>query len=210
MKPLKLALFFVIPFLIALADSSMEATDISKTAISIPNVEIADHDEKLFMNSDGILLHNELPFSGFLIKKNSDGVLIEKIGYLNGSQAGDMLGFYENGAKKFIRPYLNGEKHGIHLGWYEDGTLRFLYQFENGLSEGNHKEWYEDGSIMQDFNFKDGKPFGSQKVWRKDGKIRGNYVVRENGRRYGLMGIKRCTKIDGEDERLDPYVGEIL
>ena len=41
-------------------------------------------------------------------------------------------------------------------------------------------------------------------MWRPDGKYRANYVVRENGRSYGLTGLKRCKKIDGKNEVIDP------
>ena len=40
-----------------------------------------------------------------------------------------------------------------------------------------------------------------------DGKYRSNYVITENGRKYGLVGLKRCKKIDGETENIDPYTG---
>ena len=52
--------------------------------------------------------------------------------------------------------------------------------------------------LMQDRNYVNGKAMGAQKVWRKDGKIRANFVIRENGKKYGLMGMKRCTKIDAK------------
>ena len=78
------------------------------------------------------------------------------------------------------------------------------------MSQGTHKTWYRDGSLSSELNFKDGHEFGAQKVWRQDGKLKSNYVVRENGRRYGNLGLKRCKKLDGEDETIDPYRGVVL
>ena len=82
------------------------------------------------------------------------------------------------------------------------------YHFKNGMNVGNHKEWYQDGSPLQDRNYANGQPMGSQKVWRRDGKIRANFVIRENGKKYGLMGMKRCTKIDTKKQTLEPYKGK--
>ena len=71
---------------------------------------------------------------------------------------------------------------------------------------GKHIQWYDSGQIYSEINYLNGKPFGSTKVWRKDGKLRSNFVIRENGRRYGLAGIKRCTKIDTEKQIIEPYI----
>ena len=60
--------------------------------------------------------------------------------------------------------------------------------------------------MFSEINYLKGKPFGLTRVWRKDGKLRSNFVIRENGRRYGLAGIKRCTKIDTKKQILEPYL----
>ena len=83
---------------------------------------------------------------------------------------------------------------------------KFEYFFIKGLSEETHYQWYENGQLYSEINYLNGKPFGSTKIWRKDGKLRSNFVIRENGRRYGLAGIKRCTKINIKEEIIDPYL----
>ncbi len=65
---------------------------------------------------------------------------------------------------------------------------------------------YQIKKLTSEINYLNGKPFGSTKIWRKDGKLRSNFVIRENGRRYGLAGIKRCTKINIKEEIIDPYL----
>jgi len=153
------------------------------------------------------LLFEGTKYSGFIEQVNAIGELLELKSYYNGFLEGDMIGYYSSGIKRSFRPYRKGKKHGEHFGYYEDGSKQFHYLFENGKSEGNHLEWFKDGAVFKDLNYKNGRPFGSQKVWRSDGKIRSNYVIRENGKRYGLMGIKRCTKLDTEEEKFDPYKG---
>jgi|TARA_B110000503_G_scaffold4019_1_gene5294 antitoxin component YwqK of YwqJK toxin-antitoxin module len=174
---------------------------------NIPNIEIYKIDSTVKRDSKGKLRYNNELFSGYLVQKNATGQLLVKTGFVEGLEEGDMLGFYPNGDKRYIRPYVHGEKHGTHQGWYPSGQLQFQYHFEMGLSVGNHRDWFPDGSPLQDMNYVAGHHFGTQKVWRADGKIRSNYVIRENGKRYGLMGIKRCTKIDTKTQKLDPYKG---
>lgn len=161
--------------------------------------------EDLTRNDLGVMLYNDLPFTGLALSYSYEDKLSEQARYKDGKMDGDLIGYFPNGRIKYIRPYKNGQKHGIHIGWHLNGNIRFYYIFEYGLSEGNHKEWYENGDLMQDLNYVKGKPLGPQKVWRTDGKMRANYVVKENGRRYGLMGIKRCTKLDGDEEKIDPF-----
>jgi hypothetical protein len=174
----------------------------------IPVTRLAFDNPELSKDSTGALLFAGVKYSGFMEKVNSRGELIEVTSYFEGFLEGDMLGYYPSGRKRYIRPYRNGKKQGAHFGYYVNGAKQFHYIFEKGKSEGNHLVWFKDGSVFKDLNYKNGRPFGSQKVWRRDGKIRSNYVIRENGRRYGLMGIKRCTKLDTEKEEFDPYEGK--
>lgn len=173
----------------------------------ISNTQLVSTHEGLRKDSSGVLLYREEPYSGYLLDLDSEGQVMLRQGYFEGRLEGEILAYYASGALRFKRPYRDGQKHGAHMAWYEDGQMKFLYHFDQGKSVGNHKEWYPDGSLFQDLNYQDGRPFGPQKIWRSDGKIRANYVIRENGKRYGLMGIKRCTKIDGEKEEIDPYKG---
>ena len=171
----------------------------------IPNTFLLASDSNLNYNSKGELYFNSNPFSGFLVKKNMYDEVIEKKGFFRGQLEGISLGYYDNGNKKYQRFYNKGKKTGKHIGWFESGQKKFEYFFKGGLSEKKHIRWYDNGMVYSEINYLNGKPFGSTKVWRKDGKLRSNFVVRENGRRYGLSGIKRCTKIDTKKEIIEPY-----
>ena len=171
----------------------------------IPKTEIDKKDSGLSWDKKGKRRYLGKLFSGYIVQKNKKKVLLSKTPFYLGLQEGNMLGYYDSGKKRHQRPYLHGKKHGVHLGWYSNGVLKFKYHFENGKNVGNHKEWYPDGSPMQDRNYVNGKAMGAQKVWRKDGKIRANFVIRENGKKYGLMGMKRCTKVDAKKQMLEPY-----
>ena len=170
----------------------------------VPNIEISSEDPSL-TKSQGLMMYQGAPFSGKVAEYHHQNVLIAMKEFLDGKPHGVHTTYHPNGCVKEIRTYLDGEKHGLHRGFYASGIHSFEYNFVEGFSEGNHKEWFEDGSIYADMNYRNGKEFGPQKIWREDGKLRANYVVRENGRRYGLQGIKRCTKLDGKTKTIDPY-----
>lgn len=168
----------------------------------VPPVDIPASDPALTQKTSGILIFGQSPFSGYLTEYYETGQLKSKKGYLNGWLQGESTAYYADGAVKEQRYYTNGEKDGRHVGYYESGAPRFELFFEEGQNVGNHKTWYENGQIAQDLNYVDGQPFGAQRVWRPDGKLRSNYVVREDGRRYGLVGLKRCKNIDVENEQI--------
>tara|TARA_A100000164_G_C21776499_1_gene708863 strand:+ start:266 stop:904 length:639 start_codon:yes stop_codon:yes gene_type:complete len=195
----------IIPVSILFCFCENSFLDFTLDEFFITNTFLLSNNPKLNYDSKGVLNYENIPFSGFLIKKSRDGQLIEKKGFYRGHIEGKSVGYFENGNKKYKRYYKDGKKTGKHIGWYISGQIKFKYFFKEGLSEKKHTQWYDNGMIHSEINYLDGKPFGSTKVWRKDGKLRSNYVIRENGRRYGLAGIKRCTKIDVNNEIIEPY-----
>jgi antitoxin component YwqK of YwqJK toxin-antitoxin module len=176
--------------------------------VEIPELLVSSTDSGIIKKQNGDTFFNGKPFSGYLIERYPNDTIAIKKGYYEGKQNGIMTAFYENGNTRYIRPYFNGEKHGTHVGFHRNGVKAFEYHFVKGFSEGNHKEWFDNGQPATNLNYVNGKEFGKQQAWRPDGKVRSNYIVRENGRRYGLMGIKRCTKLDGVTQTVDPYKGK--
>lgn len=177
--------------------------------VSIPPTETSEKDGALTTNQMGIVLKKGSPYSGYLLAHNDEGKLTSRRGYLNGKLQGEWTTYFSNGKVETKRTYNEGEKHGEHYGYYVNGQLRFRYYFEHGLGQGTHMTWYADGQQSGEMNYKDGHELGPQKVWRPDGKLRSNYVMRENGRRYGLIGLKRCSKIDSDSGDIDKYKGNL-
>lgn len=175
--------------------------------IEIPDVVIDAKSPAISYDTLGNLLYQGVVFSGYRHDTFPEGTLRSVEPFYKGQLHGDLMRFYPNSDTMMIRPYIRGQKHGEHLAWYPNGQMKFRYYFENGLSEGNHKVWFEDGGLSMNMNYQDGKEFGPQQMYRSDGKFRSNYVVRENGRKYGLVGLKRCAKLDGETGDFDPYRG---
>lgn len=187
--------------------ASGKEVEVINFEVSIPPTETSENDGALSTNLQGIVLKKGVPYSGYLFAYDGEGKLKSRRGYLNGKLQGEWTTYFSNGKVETQRTYNEGEKHGEHRGYYADGQVRFNYYFEKGLGQGTHRTWYADGLLSTEMNYKDGHELGSQKVWRPDGKLRSNYVVRENGRRYGLIGLKRCAKIDSESGDIDKYKG---
>ena len=169
----------------------------------IPEINVALTDDNITKTSSGLILFNNVPFSGNLQEYYSEGQLKRSTQYYLGKKEGLDIGHYFNGNKAYIRPYKNGDKDGEHQGWYENGQISFHFKFKNGLSTGNHKMWYADGVLYKDLNYENGQALGTQKIWRPDGKFRSNYIIKENGRKYGLVGLKRCANIDTKKEKFN-------
>jgi antitoxin component YwqK of YwqJK toxin-antitoxin module len=182
-----------------------QSDDLYYHKMTIPERYIDASDKSLQLDSLGKLQLGDEIYSGFIVSKFQNGNLSSKIPYSDGLMEGYHIKYYEFGDTAILRYYLKGEKHGEHLAWYESGQLKFQYLFNKGLSVGNHKTWYINGNLSQDMNYVEGMELGAQKMYRSDGKLRSNYVVRENGRKYGLVGLKRCAKIDSESGAFDPY-----
>lgn len=205
-------LFVLVGLTFSFLTSSCELVSYSHSVadeVNIPNIEILEREFRLSFRKNGMLCLDSVPFSGFLIQKHANGQVASRKGYHQGKLEGHWRKFYADGSLKSIRYYQKGEKQGKHLGYHPSGTRKFKYYFENGLSEGTHFTWYADGQLSSETNYTNGHELGAQKVWRPDGKFKSNYVVRENGRRYGMIGVKRCAKIDSETKNIDPYKGTL-
>ncbi|MEP2026677.1 MAG: toxin-antitoxin system YwqK family antitoxin [Reichenbachiella sp.] len=206
---MKTSLLLILMISIMACDPSTDGSQAILLRDEIPNIEVLEDDARFSMSTDGTIYLDSIKFSGYVVSYYPERSVKSKKGYYQGRLEGDFISYYPNGQIYSQRPYHLGEKHGEHLGYYEDGQLKFQYQFVNGFSQGTHKNWYASGKLKKEMNYKDGKEFGPQKYWRPDGKMRSNYVVRENGRRYGMLGLKRCAKIDSETGDIDPYTGNL-
>lgn len=192
-------------YLMGCQSSSSELVD--HNTIQIPVIQLISSDSLIEKTREAEIYYLGKIFSGRIITLYDNGTTSLSKSYFEGKLHGETKAFYPDGKIMYSRPYFHGEKHGDHIAFYPSGQRKFHYIIEKGFNEGNHKSWYEDGSLNSDMNYNKGKEFGKQQVWRKDGKLRANYIVRENGRRYGLQGIKRCTKLDGKTQTIDPYKG---
>ena len=150
--------------------------------------------------TNGIVSKNNTVFNGIELELYHDGSVKKESQIIDGRRHGKSLRFYENGSTYMVRFYQDGKKQGEHKGYYPDGSSKFIYYFNDGLSEGNHQDWSISGNLYKDFNYEKGFERGYQKMWNSDNSLRANYFVNEEGRRFGLLGIKKCVTISNSDK----------
>lgn len=206
---MKYSLLFLLAMSMVACDSISDESQAANFHDLIPALEILESDPRMLRANDGTIYLDTTRFSGYLLTYYPDSLIKSKKGFYQGKLEGDFISYYRNGQVFSQRPYHNGEKHGEHLGYHPNGQLQFQYYFVDGLSQGTHREWFPNGDLKKEMNYVDGKERGLQRVWRLDGKMKSNYVVRENGRKYGKLGLKRCAKIDSETGDVDPYKGKL-
>ena len=180
-------------FMVACHDVSKDIPlNIKPKIVDIPNVwAIAD---STFRHSEGHLLKNNFPFSGYQFSLFSKGDTAYIIPYFEGKEEGLVKTFYPHHQLESLRFYSFGKKEGEHRGYWENGQLKFVFHFQNDLHEGNAKEWAQSGQIYRDFNYKNGQEAGIQRIWYPDGTLAANYEAK-NGRNYGLTGVKNCVSV---------------
>ncbi len=208
---MKQVVFYIIA-LVLISCSSEEKIE-SPTVYQEPSYEVTyypvgekvvgDRDSTIsFDRKTGFVRCDNKPYTGWLINHYHNGQLKSKVGYYNGIREDTSYGYHINGDLMYKRPYHEGKKHGKHIGWHEGGQKEYELYFYMGASEGTHYSWYKNGALQKEKHYQHGKQVGSQKTWYENGKIFTNYVVKENGRKYGLYSIKRCLRVDTEKENL--------
>jgi|AP95_1055475.scaffolds.fasta_scaffold188121_1 antitoxin component YwqK of YwqJK toxin-antitoxin module len=186
MKPL----FVVCLFLMMCFSSCRENQRRDVVSINLKNEKTA------FKN--GILFHDNTPFSGTVIDFDAINKTSNHSFYLDGKKEGEEKKWFSNDSLAESRHYKKGLKVGVHQSWWENGNKKFVYHFNNnGAYHGSVRDWYENGNPFKYFNYKNGKESGIQKMWQSTGKIRANYSV-VNGDRFGLIGLKKCATITTE------------
>lgn len=180
-------------------NKSQTLVNIAKAEISIPDLTY-NRNAPNFRLANGILLLNDVPYSGIVNDYYDNQNLKSTAEYFEGIKHGYYFGWYANGNKWFERFYFNGNKSGSHLGWHRNQLQMFIYEFDQmGRYHGVVKDWYMNGQLAKHFNFENGKEAGSQKMWEIDGRIKANFFT-INGERHGLIGLKNCKGVNSKDK----------
>lgn len=150
---------------------------------------------------NGVLLYNNIPFSGVLKRFDDVNQTNNTSIYFDGKKDGVEEKRFLNDSIAEQRYYRKGVKVGIHKSWWQNRILKFEYHFnDKGFYNGTVKEWYQNGQIVKEFNFENGIEKGSQKMWLANGNIKANYIAL-NGDRFGLIGLKKCFTVKTNDEK---------
>lgn len=99
-----------------------------------------------FYTEDGVnMLYKGQPFTGEVIEKSPDGVVVVS------------------------KQYVNGMEHGPYRTWYREGVPELEGQHNYGLPTGTFREWYENGQLALEKDFDDRGEVVSYKHWDEDG-----------------------------------------
>lgn len=147
-------------------------------------------------NVNAIIYLNRQPFSGLLYTLYPGTKDTAEIAsYAIGREHGEWKKLYETGRIKSQRTFEDGKKTGSLVTWWPDGRKQMEYHFSNDEYHGTCREWNEQGRLVLEMNYNMGHEAGSQKSWYDNGSTRSNYVIDNNGRRYGLLGTKNCINV---------------
>ncbi|WP_339714994.1 toxin-antitoxin system YwqK family antitoxin [Cyclobacterium amurskyense] len=160
-------------------------------------------DENLILNpNQGIVFYKDEPFTGTGIATYPNGLVSEKITYLNGKRDGVLQRWFENGLLSFEANYERNSLNGMVKSWWSNGKLRSEANFQHGLVHGVQKQWYSSGQLFKVLHIVEGKEEGLQQAWRENGKLFVNYEAKD-GRIYGLKRASLCYELEGENIVID-------
>jgi hypothetical protein len=103
-------------------------------------------------------------------KLMSNDKLIEKGKYLNDKKDGLWTVNNTNGVLISKINYLEGTLNGNFKQYYYDGQPKVIAQFDNNNPDGEWKYFSKKGKIIKQGKFENGKALGTWKIFKKNGK----------------------------------------
>ena len=194
MKPIYLILFA----LFSLSSCKKAAVDktVTEGAIVINSIEV-DKNKLTLNQNQGVWYYNNKPFNGFSEKFNTEGTLIEKLGFYNGKREGVARTWSDNRVLRIESYYNQNRFTGVYKSWWENGVLALQVNYIEGNKQGEEKQWYPNGQLSKLRQLVDGKENGIQKAWLNNGKLYVNYEAK-NGRIFGMRRANSCYKLEDE------------
>lgn len=144
-------------------------------------------------------LDNQL-YSGHAVSYYPDGVLKEKISFLNGRKQNQATQWFPDKHLKRISTYHKGKLHGMKKSWSpeEDHVLVSHLNYHKGKAHGEQTFWYPTGELYKKLHLNMGREEGMQQAYRKNGELYANYEARE-GRIFGLRKAALCYGLEDEN-----------
>lgn len=188
-----------------------------------------DIDERLFTQTDSVLLFNNKPFTGLVFshhEKDKNLNFAWKEHYKNGVRSGLREVYNRNGQPLEISNWKNGKFHGQFQSYHENGVLKEDASFDNGEPTGLFTLYYDNGEIECQKNYVNGLLSGAyiENFVNGTPKIKGFYknnerdsswvkYIERQGRPISahIMGSYKDGKRDGEwNEFQAPFYGYSL
>ncbi|GAB3034223.1 toxin-antitoxin system YwqK family antitoxin [Spirosoma pulveris] len=158
-----------------------------------PPVEVVNYDPLLQKTDSGWYYKGAL-FSGYMVEKEKDGLIVYRLPIVDGRENGLAKGWYNTGEKLLERRFVNEKKEGIYKQWWPNGQPRYVFHYRHDQYDGPQLVFFPDGKKREESRYTLGEQDGPQRVWDKDGKLIANYTIR-NKRAYGLTSVKSCLPV---------------
>lgn len=170
--------------------------DLYEKSVFINPVEVSV--DQLNLNQiEGTWYHKEKPFNGYSVRNYENGIVGERIGFVNGKREGVAKKWSVNGVLRVESYYKQNRLVGTYRSWWQNGVLAGEYNYSEGYLNGSYKEWYPDGTLSKFRNLVKDKEEGLQQAWLKNGKLYVNYEAK-NGRIFGMKRFNSCYKLENE------------
>ncbi|GAB2519549.1 hypothetical protein GCM10027085_06730 [Spirosoma aerophilum] len=156
-------------------------------------MEVVNYDP-LLQKTDSGWSYKGAVFSGYMVEKEKDGLIVYRLPILDGRENGLAKGWYNTGEKLLERRFVDGRKEGLFTQWWPNGHLRYVFHYRHDQYDGPQLVFFPDGTKREESMYKLGEQDGPQRVWDKAGKRVANYTIR-NKRAYGLISVKSCLPV---------------
>ncbi|AUD05142.1 toxin-antitoxin system YwqK family antitoxin [Spirosoma pollinicola] len=158
-----------------------------------PTVEVVNYDP-LLQKTDSGWYYKGTVFSGYMVEKEKDGLIVYRLPILDGQENGLAKGWYNTGETLLERRFVDGKKEGLFKQWWPNGHLRYVFHYRYDQYHGPQLVFFPDGTKREESRFTLGEQDGPQQVWNKEGQLVSNYTIR-NKRAYGLIAFKSCLPV---------------
>lgn len=102
--------------------------------------------------------------------RQDQGILTESW-YLDGSQEGKAIIYYQSGTPYAVQQYKAGMQEGEQTYFFEDQKVRTVANYHNGLLDGDLFLFHRNGIMARQMHFSKGKREGIESFWNEEGKL---------------------------------------
>lgn len=100
---------------------------------------------------DGVAyeINSDIPYTGMVIDKNENGLIINRGTYLEGVLHGPYEFFHDNGQLLLKANYVNGVQEGYHESFFYNGGISNKRTYKNGILVGDYLDFYIGGILKE-------------------------------------------------------------
>ena len=121
---------------------------------------------------EGRLLHQGVPFTGFVLEEYADGQLRSRSSVSNGLIEGLSQGWYTNGVLQVAEHFVRGVSHGLRTKFYPSGEKLSVAHIIEGELQGIYERWHDNGQLAERVFLTNGVADGESLAYHADGSLK--------------------------------------